>query len=91
MFIETNNTTKANTMNNPWITPEVKTAVKEDAVQAAQVATLVTVIVTALEVPIVLVYLAIKWTTAFVGAVMGILGVKLAIWAWNKYKAKKAK
>ena len=76
-------------MTNPWSTPEAKAEIKADAVQAAQVATLVTVIMTALEVPIVLVYLAIKWTTAFVGAVMGILGVRLAVWAWNKYKAKK--
>ena len=65
-----------------------KAAIKEDLQMATMAATVVTIIVTLIEVPIVWVYLIVKWLTAFIGAMLGLLGLRLIQWAWNKYKAK---
>jgi len=67
--------------------------VKEDATLAAGIATVVTVVTTAFEAPIVLVYLGMKMLVGFVGAVIGLVTYRLAAKAWRKgvemYKARK--
>tara|TARA_R110002012_G_scaffold111320_5_gene256260 strand:- start:4224 stop:4430 length:207 start_codon:yes stop_codon:yes gene_type:complete len=61
---------------------------KSEVKQAGIIATAMTVLVTLIELPIVWAYLITKWVAAFVGAILGMLGFKLAMWAWKKAKAK---
>ena len=61
---------------------------KADAKQASIVATVVTAAVILLEMPVLYLYVAIKWVTAFAGACMGIAIVRLVSWLWNRYVSK---
>ena len=69
---------------------DMKPTLKRDATEAALIATVLTVIMTALEIPLLWVYLAFKWVTAFVGAMVGFILWRLAQALWKAYKARRA-
>jgi hypothetical protein len=59
-----------------------------DVKQASIVATVVTLIITLIELPILWVYLFTKWLFAFIGACLGMWMVRLVVWAWKRYISK---
>ena len=68
-----------------------KPTIKRDAQEAALAATIVTIVLTAIEIPLLWVYLAVKWVAAFAGAMLGLWTVRLVAYLWKKAVARYTK
>ena len=62
---------------------------RSDVQSAALVSTYLTLLFTALEMPLVVAWIAFKWITGFIGATIGLIIFRIVCMFITAYKARK--
>ena len=70
-----------------------KTTLRDQAVsdvkEISLLALVITVIMSFVEIPVLVLYYATKYITTWFLAMLGMIGWRLLVWAWFKYAVKK--